>query len=102
LRWFEVHVDDATVYRSASRKRRWQVETLRNRHVRPMVESVVTGGDEKFTEGFCRWMVALARKDFPDAGRIELVAYESTFPEGPNNRVRSVSASAPAWPLVVE
>lgn len=95
--WFEVWVDDRRVYRSQRDKYEWRRPLFENRHVRPTVDSFASAKDTPLTEGFVRWVLRLARADFPQAQEVILKAKSSDFPKGHSRGERAFGAAAPEW-----
>lgn len=93
----EVVVDGEIIYRTRDPERAWRIAQLENRHFRPMVATAAQKPDAANQRGICRWVVARAREDFPDAQEVLLRATRTEFGvEDPWVRFSRV-ARAPEW-----
>lgn len=97
VRRIEIRVDDQLIHRSADPDFAWRAPQLRNRHLRPVVQNVTTKPDSPNWRGLARWVVAQARRDFPDAERVDIVARVGRFPGTELADHHRYVAEAPDW-----
>lgn len=100
VRRLEIRVDDAVVYRSVDPNFTWLEPQLRNRRVRPMVESTTVDRNSPNWKGLSHFIVARAREDFPTATRVELRCLAGSFPGQKLTVHHSYVAEAPDWTVV--
>ncbi len=98
IRRLEIWVDDARVYRTGDATLNWSEAVLRNRRIRPIAETLVKKPNAKNRLGLARYVVAMARQDFPEAESIEL---RSVWGDraGEESVHHAIRASAPTWSL---
>lgn len=105
MRRFEIRVDDRVVYRSADPEHTWLRSVLRYRKLRPIVDAHCTG-ESKNSEGLAAWIVARARRDFPEATTVWMGCSVRPWPTArPDPATPPVElgwahqrqASAPGW-----
>ncbi|MEC7949473.1 MAG: hypothetical protein VX265_18035 [Myxococcota bacterium] len=75
----EVLIDDVLVYRTRDAAHDWRAAQFGNRHFRPMVATAALKPAAANQEGICRWIVARAREDFPDAREVEIRSTRTRF-----------------------
>lgn len=97
LERMEIYLDDALVYRSVDSEYRWLEPQLRNRRVRPMVESTVQRRRSPNWEGLSRFIVSKALAERPDVKKVELRCLHGSFPGHDLKEDHSVVATAPDW-----
>ena len=95
----EVRVDGKPVYRTKDPDLDWLAPQLSNRRMRPVVESTTKKFKSANWRGLSRYVVAQARKSWPEASRVELVALRGKRP-GKNMRpTHKIVSTAPDWTL---
>lgn len=93
----EILVDGELVYRTRDDAYAWRADQLGNRHFRPMVATAAQKADAANQRGICRWVVAQARADFPQAQEVRLQSTRTRFGvDAPHVRFSRV-ARAPGW-----
>lgn len=97
LRRMEVWVDGELKHRSADPEYDWLSPQLRNRRVRPMVESTTMKKQSPNWEGLARFISDRARQDFPGAQRVELRALSGPFPGRKLSQDHIIVVAAPSW-----
>ncbi|MDP2310341.1 MAG: hypothetical protein Q8P18_30270 [Pseudomonadota bacterium] len=97
VRRLEVHLDHELVHRSADPAYPWLADVLRNRRIRPVVESTCASANGPNWLGLGRLIVARARAERPAVERVELVCTEAPFPGRDATVHHRYVASAPAW-----
>ena len=99
IRRMEIYVDDTLIYRTQDPDADWNDDVFRNRRIRPMAETLVKKSKAKNRIGLGRFIVTHARKDFPDAQRIEIRSLTGRRP-GKNLRTHHrMVATSPSWEL---
>jgi hypothetical protein len=97
VRRLEVRVDGDLLHRSADPAYPWLADVLRNRRIRPVVESTCGADAGPNWRGLARLVVARARLARPDAKSVELACTVAAFP-GTDARIhRRYVATEPAW-----
>ena len=98
VRHMEVWIDGELRYRSQSEDHTWREGKLRSRRIRPMVESTCVGRRSRNWKGLTRWVVSMAREDFPDVKKVAIHCKQAPFPgtEGEDLSHR-IEAEAPKW-----
>ena len=97
VRRLEVWVDSTRVHRSADPTYPWLAGPLRNRRLRPVVESTCMSTGSVNWRGLARFIVTRAREDYPDAARVELLCTDAPFPGTGASVHHRYTATAPAW-----
>lgn len=97
VRRLEVWVDGTLRHRSADPAYDWLAPQLRNRRVRPMVESTAMAQDAQNWQGLTRYIARCAARDFPGAQQVELRAMAGNFPGRKLTEHHRFVARAPAW-----
>ncbi len=95
----EVRVDGEPVYRTEDPELDWLAPQLRNRRMRPVVESTVRKWKSGNWRGLSRFVVAQARQTWPQAERVELVSLRSKRPGNRPQVQHRIIATAPDWGL---
>ena len=93
----EIHVDDVLVFRTGDESYDWLESQLRNRRIRPVVESTTRKTRSKNWKGLTRFLVEHVRNDFPEAQKLELTAYKGVYPKGKMRPHHRIVAEAPEW-----
>ena len=75
----EAWVEDELVYRTRDAQHRWMAPQLEHRKLRPMVDSVASKANAFNWRGMGRFLVNAARRDFPEAQSVTLVATRARF-----------------------
>ncbi|MDP2314583.1 MAG: hypothetical protein Q8P41_16895 [Pseudomonadota bacterium] len=97
VRRLEVRVDGVLRHRSADAEHGWLAGVLRNRRVRPVVESTCTTETGANWRGLGRLVVARARAEWPDAATVELACTVAPFPGRDATVHHRYVATAPGW-----
>lgn len=97
VRRLEVWVDGVLRHRSADPDYPWLAPQLRNRRVRPMVESTTMKANSPNWEGLARYITRQALAEDPGVQRVELVATEGPFPGRRLEPQHRIVAQAPSW-----
>jgi len=95
----EIRVDGVIVYRTLDPQRAWLEPILRNRRIRPVVESIAGKPKAVNRKGLGRFIVAQARDDFPKIRQVEII---SLYGPPPGERLRPhhrMVAQAPDWTI---
>jgi hypothetical protein len=95
VRRLEILADGVLLHRSADDSLGWRAAQLRNRRLRPMIETSVRQTDAANWRGLARWVVAEVRRDLPDTRAVELRAVWSPFPGDAPTWHHSFLAEAP-------
>ena len=99
----EVWVDDEVVYRSEDADLDWEESTLRQRRLRPMPATVAVRCRRKNQpvnrHGLSRLITNRARKDFPDAERVEVRIVSGRYPDEELKPTHGYRRQAPEWEL---
>lgn len=93
----EIRVDGEPVYRSEHPELDWLEPQLRNRRLRPVVESTVKKFKSANWRGLSRLVVSRARAQWPEAQRVELIALKGKRPGKRLRPQHRIIASAPEW-----
>lgn len=93
----EVWVDGALRFRTADPEHAWLAPQLRNRHVRPVVESTANQKDAPNWRGLTRYVVERARAEDPGAQEVELRSRGGPFPGRELKLKHRIVAKAPDW-----
>jgi len=97
VRRLEVRVDGELLHRSADPAYPWLADVLRNRRIRPVVESTCGAEEGPNWRGLVRLVVARARLERPDARAVELRCTVAPFPGTDVTVHRRYVAEAPEW-----
>jgi hypothetical protein len=97
VRRMEIVFDDALVYRSGDPDLDWFEPALRNRRMRPVIETAAEVPKPRNRLGLARLVVEKARASVPTVQRVELRFTVSDFPGGAPVLDHSLSAAAPDW-----
>jgi len=100
IRKLEIRVDGVRVYRTLDPKLDWLEPILRNRRIRPVVESTTARKKAANRRGLGRFIVAQARQDFPKIRKVEII---SLIGKRPGRKLRThhrMVAEAPDWNLL--
>ena len=100
VRRLEIWVDGSLVYRSIDPNATWLQPQLRNRRLRPVVETTVMSRNSLNWRGLGRYIVASARAAFPTATTVELRCLAGPFPGEDLTLHHSYLAAAPDWTVV--
>jgi hypothetical protein len=95
----EIRIDGVIVYRTLDPQLTWLDPILRNRRIRPVVESMVTKPKAGNRMGLGRLIVTQARNDFPKVRQVEII---SLYGQRPGKKLRAhhrMVARAPEWTL---
>jgi len=95
----EIHVDGVPVYRTLDPKLDWMDPTMRNRRIRPVVESMVTKPKASNRWGLGRFIVERARADFPKIQQVDIISLSGKRPGDRLQQKHSLVAKAPDWQL---
>lgn len=93
----EILIDDQLVYRSVDPNYTWMEAQLRNRRLRPMVESTVQKTNSQNWLGLSRFIQHHALLDFPQCQHIVLRAMHSPFPGDQPTEHHRIQMNAPDW-----
>ena len=80
IRKLEIQVDGVPVYRTLDSKLDWMEPILRNRRIRPVVESLVSKPKAANRKGLGRFIVDRARADFPKIRRVDIISMSGRRP----------------------
>ena len=97
VRRLEIWVDGDLKHRSADPDYTWLNAQLRNRRVRPMVESTTMKKGSPNWRGLSRYIGERAQEDFPGCQRVELRAMEGPFPGEKMTQHHQIVLTAPSW-----
>ncbi|MES2639889.1 MAG: hypothetical protein V4850_10420 [Myxococcota bacterium] len=97
VRRLEVRLDGELVHRSADAAYPWLADVLRNRRIRPVVESTCGADAGPNWHGLGRLVVERGRAERPGLREIELVCTVAPFPGTDATVQRRYVAAAPAW-----
>ena len=100
IRKLEIQVDQVPVYRTLDSNLDWMAPVLRNRRIRPVVESLVGKPKAVNRWGLARFIVEKARADFPNIQRVDIVTMSGPRPGDRLNRTLRFVAQGPEWKLV--
>ena len=100
IRKLEIQVDQVPVYRTLDSELDWMEPVLRNRRIRPVVESFVGKPNAVNRWGLARLIVTRARAEFPKIQRVDIVAMSGPRPGDDLTRTLRFVAKAPEWTLV--
>ena len=100
IRKLEIQVDRVPVYRTLDPNLTWMQPILRNRRIRPVVESFVGKPKAVNRWGLARLIVDRARADFPKIQRVDIVTMSGPLPGDDLRRQLRFVAKAPEWKLV--
>ena len=95
----EVQVDGTPVYRTEDPELDWLAPQLRNRRLRPVVESTVKKFKSANWRGLSRFVVAQARAEWPDATEVALISFSGKRPGKVLKPRHRIVSSAPRWEL---
>lgn len=93
----EVRLDGVLAFRTADPEHAWLAPQLRNRHVRPVVESTANKRDAPNWRGLTRYIVARARAENPALREVELLSRAGPFPGEVLTDGHRIVAKAPSW-----
>lgn len=93
----EVRLDEELVHRSADPTHPWLADVLRNRRIRPVVESTCTNENGPNWRGLARLVVARARVERPALRKVDLACTVAPFPGRDATVHHRYVASAPEW-----
>jgi len=93
----EIRVDDTPVYRTEDSGLDWLAPQLRNRRLRPVVETTVKKKKSANWRGLSRFVVAEARTQWPEAQKVELISLRSKRPGNQSRVQHRIVATAPDW-----
>ena len=107
VRRLEIRVDGDLRHRSADPTYPWLADVLRNRRIRPVVESTCTSDHGANWRGLGRLIAARALAEWPAAQSIELTCTEAPFPAPGSDPVTAkvhhrYLATAPEWVVAPE
>ncbi len=97
VRRLEVWVGTTLAHRSADPAHPWLAGPLRNRRIRPVVESTCLSAGAMNWRGLARFIVTRAREDYPEAGKVELICTSAAFPGTDASVHHRYIAEAPVW-----
>lgn len=97
VRRMEIWADETLLHRSADSSLTWRDAQLRNRRLRPMIETSAREKDAGNWRGLTRWVVAEVREDRPATLKVELRSTWSVFPGDKPRWHHSFVAEAPDW-----
>jgi hypothetical protein len=97
VRRMEIWADETLLHRSADSSLTWRDAQLRNRRLRPMVETSAREKEGGNWRGLTRWVVEEVLEDRPETLKVELRATWSTFPGDKPTWHHSFVAEAPDW-----
>lgn len=100
VRKLEIQVDQVPIYRTLDPDLDWMGPVLRNRRIRPVVESFVGKPKAANRWGLAKLIVARARADFPKIQRVDIVSMSGPRPGDSLRRTVRFVAKAPQWNLV--
>lgn len=105
LRRLEIHVDGTLRHRSADPAYPWLADVLRNRRIRPVVESTCASEHGANWRGLGRLVISRALQDWPDTRTLTLTCTEAPFPTPDAVIVEAkvhhrYRATAPGWEVV--
>jgi hypothetical protein len=95
----EIRIDGVIVYRTLDPQLTWLEPILRNRRIRPVVESMTSKPKARNRTGLARLIVTQARNDFPKVRQVEII---SLYGQRPGKKLRShhrMVAGEPEWTL---
>jgi len=95
----EIRVDGTPVYRSGDSDLDWLEPQLRNRRLRPVVESTTKKFKSANWRGLSRFVVQAARTQWPEATEVELVALRGKRPGKRMKPIHRIISTAPEWGL---
>ena len=93
----EIRVDDVLVFRTGDDSYDWLEPQLRNRRLRPVVESTTRKLRSKNWRGLTRFLVEHVHDEFPDAQKLELTSYKGAYPKGKMHPRHRIVAESPNW-----
>lgn len=97
VRRLEVRLDGELVHRSADPAHPWLADVLRNRRIRPVVESTCTSTRGANWRGLGRLVVERARADRPGLKKVELTCTVAEFPGHDATVHHRYVATDPSW-----
>jgi hypothetical protein len=95
----EIRVDGEPVYRSEDPVLTWLQPQLRNRRLRPVVESTTKKNKSGNWRGLSRYVVQQARAEWPEATKVELVALKRRRSATRLKSSHRITSTAPDWGL---
>lgn len=99
IRKLEIRVDGVRVYRTLDDDLDWLAPVLRNRRIRPVVESTTAKAKAANRRGLGRLIVERARDEFPKIRSIEIISLKGKRPGQKLRAQHRMIARAPDWAL---
>ena len=93
----EIYLDGDLRFRTADPRHAWLAPQLRNRHVRPVVESTAMKRGSPNWKGLARYVISVARAQGRVQQQVELRARAGPFPGRKLRTTHTILASAPDW-----
>lgn len=96
-RLLEIYLDGDLRFRTADPRHAWLAPQLRNRHVRPVVESTAMKRGSPNWRGLARYVVEQARAQGLVQQQVQLRALGGPFPGRKLTTTHTILATAPLW-----